>query len=133
MPVDPSEDIAKAVCSDKFDDVTEQVSPSLFKGAGISVSRLSICPLEETWNLFRQRVAKPPARTLKRIGVLNAGRLAEMGRCFEPNPTMLTMEPMPKDGFPIYRPKYLPVDQPAKRLQPQGAPAPATAAKPAAK
>jgi citrate synthase len=31
-----------------------------------------------------------------------------------------------KDGFPIYRPKFLPVDQPAKRLH---APAPAAAAK----
>lgn len=52
MHIDHSEDIAKAICSDKFDPETGIVSPSLFKGAGSSVSRLSVCPLDETGICF---------------------------------------------------------------------------------
>jgi hypothetical protein len=99
MPIDASEDIAKAVCSEKFDPATGAVSGSLFKGSGSSVSRLSLCPLDETWDLFRQRVEKPPARNLERIGVINVGRLEEIGRNFKDNPTSLTVEAVPMDGY----------------------------------
>jgi hypothetical protein len=99
MPVDHSEDIAKAICSDKFDPEAGIVSPSLFKGSGSSVSRLSICPRDETWDLFRYRVEKPPQRTLTRIGIINVGYLAEIGRGFKENPTTLTVEPVPLDDY----------------------------------
>lgn len=102
MPIDHSEDIAKAICSDKFDPETGVVSPSLFKGAGSSVSRLSLCPLDETWDLFRHRVEKPPQRALTRIGVINVGHLAEIGRSFKDNPTALTVEPVPLDDYPSH-------------------------------
>jgi hypothetical protein len=97
MAVDASEDIAKAVCSDKFDPSTGEVSPSLFTGVNSSVSRLAICPLDETWDLFRLRVEKPPERILERIGVINVGRLQEIGREYRSNPTALTVEPDPDD------------------------------------
>ena len=58
MAIDASEDIAKAVCSDKFDAASGEVSASLFKGSGSSVSRLSLCPLEDTWEMFRYRLRK---------------------------------------------------------------------------
>ena len=99
MPIDASEDIAKAVCSEKFDPATGEVSGSLFKGSGSSVSRLSLCPLDETWDLFRQRVEKPPDRNLERIGVINVGLLAEIGGNFKNNPTTLTVEAVPLDGY----------------------------------
>jgi len=99
MPIDASEDIAKAVCSDKFDPATGEVSGSLFKGSGSSVSRLFICPLDDTWDLFRQRVEKPPQRTLERIGVINVGHLAEIGLNFQNNSTTLTVEAVPLDGY----------------------------------
>jgi len=102
MPVDCSEDIAKAICTDKFDPETGVVSASLFKGSGSSVSRLFICPLDETWDLFRERVEKPPQRRLARIGVINVGHLAEIGRCFEANPTTLTVEAVPLDNYPSH-------------------------------
>jgi hypothetical protein len=102
MPVAPEESIAKAVCSDKYDAATGMVSASLFKGTGSSVSRLAICPLEQTWDLFRQRVEKPPERELKRIGVINIGRLLEIGLCYEHKPTELTVEPVPLDGYPSH-------------------------------
>ena len=99
MAIDSTEDIARAVCSDKFDPVTGEVSSSLFKGANTSVSRLSICPLEETWGLFRQRVEKPPQRTLHRIGVINVGRLAEIGRDFKDKSTLLSVDAVPLEGY----------------------------------
>jgi len=102
MPVDLSEDIAKAICSDKFDPATGEISASLFKGAGSSVSRLSVCALEETWDLFRQRVEKPPERTLERIGAINVGRLGEVGRTYPDNPTELTVEAVPLEGYPSH-------------------------------
>jgi hypothetical protein len=58
MPIDAAENIARAICSDKWDG--ERLSPSLFVGAGTSVSRLALIPLEEHWELFRSHVQRPP-------------------------------------------------------------------------
>ncbi len=102
MQVDASEDIAKAICTDKFDPATGEVSASLFKGSGSSVSRLVLCPLDDSWNLFRKRVEKPPYRRLERIGVINVGRLAEIGRDFRDNPMILTVEAVPLNGYPSH-------------------------------
>jgi len=102
MPIAPSEDIAKAVCLDKFDPVTGQVSASLFKDKGCSVSRLSICQLEDTWDLFRQRVEKPPLRSLQRIGLINVGKLQEIGSGYADNLTSLTVEAVPLEGYPSH-------------------------------
>jgi hypothetical protein len=99
MRIDASEDIAKAICSDKFDAASGEVSASLFKGSGSSVSRLSLCPLEDTWDMFRLRVEKPPQRTLERIGVINVGRLEQVGRDFKDNPTSLTVDAVPLEGY----------------------------------
>ena len=99
MPLDASEDIAKAICSDKFDAASGEVSASLFKGNGSSVSRLSLCALEDTWDMFRFRVEKPPQRILEKIGVINVGRLEQVGRDFKDNPTSLTVEAVPLEGY----------------------------------
>lgn len=99
MEIAASEDIAKAICLDKFDPATGQVSASLFKDQGCSVSRLTVCPLNESWDLFRQKVEKPPLRTLQRIGVINVGKLREVGAGFKNNPTSLTVVPVPLEGF----------------------------------
>lgn len=102
MSLAASEDIAKAVCSDKFDPETGEVSPSLLKGRGSSVSRLKICPLPETWELFRNRVEKPPQRMLQRIGVINVGILQKVGQTFQSNPTDLTVEAVPLEDYPSH-------------------------------
>jgi hypothetical protein len=65
MPLAPTEDIVRAVCTDKWDG--ERLSPSLFVGANISVSRPAVIPLADHWDLFRQYVQKPPERWLERI------------------------------------------------------------------
>ena len=99
MPVDPSEDFARAICSDKWDEATGEMSASLFKGENTSVSRLALCPLNETWDLFHRQVEKPPERTLRRIGTMNVGRLQQIGQGFPANPTALTVEPDPLPDF----------------------------------
>ncbi len=102
MPVDPTEDFARAICSEKWDDVTGEVSASVFTGANTSVSRLALCPLEESWDLFRRNVEKPPERILTRIGTMNVGQLVEIGKNFEQNPTELSLEPDPITDFPSH-------------------------------
>jgi hypothetical protein len=99
MPVGAEEDIARAICSDKWDPETGELSPSLFKGTETSLSRLAITPLEHTWDLFRRHVEKPPARKLDRIGTINVGRLCEIGEAYKNGPTNLTVEPDPKEGY----------------------------------
>ena len=52
--------------------------------------------------MFRERVENPPQRALERIGVINVGRLAEIGRNFKANPTVLTVVPLPLEGYPSH-------------------------------
>lgn len=94
MPVDPSENIVRAICSDKWDG--ERLSPSLFVGEHTSVSRLAVIPLEDHWNMFRSHVQRPPQRILQMIGEINVRALQEIGRMHEP-PADLTVEPKPED------------------------------------
>lgn len=94
MPVGAEEDIARAICTDKWDG--ERLSPSLFVGEGTSVSRLAMIPLADHWNLCRRYVEQPPERRLEMIGEINVGRLQEIGRNFA-TPVELTVEPKPED------------------------------------
>ena len=97
MSVAPSEDIVRAVCSDKWDG--ERLSPSLFAGVNTSVSRLAIAPLVDHWDMFRQYVEKPPERRLELIAEINVGRLQELGTTHEPS-VALTVEPKPEAWNP---------------------------------
>ncbi len=99
MPVDPSEDIVRAICSDKWDG--ERLAPSLFSGTGTSVSRLAVISLEDHWDLFRQHVQRPPERLLEMIGEIKVSRLQEIGRSHHA-PIELTVEPKPEDWNPAH-------------------------------
>jgi hypothetical protein len=99
MPVDPRENVVRAICSDKWDG--ERLAPSLFVGAGTSVSRLALIPLDEHWDLFRNYVQRPPQRMLELLGEINIGALQEIGRSYAP-PTELTVEPKPEDWNPAH-------------------------------
>lgn len=78
MPIGPDEEIVRAICTDKWDG--QRVSPSLFKGANTSVSRLSVIPLNSHWDLFRIYVQKPPERLL-RANWPDQRRYAPTARC----------------------------------------------------
>lgn len=99
MPLDPGEDIVRAVCTDKWDGA--RLSPSLFAGTAISVSRLSLASLEEHWTLFRTHVQKPPERRLELIAEINTGKLQALGLTQIP-PVTLTVEPKPEDWNPAH-------------------------------
>ncbi len=93
MLVAPEENIVRAVCSDKWDG--QRLSPSLFTGERTSVSRLSMIPLIDHWDMFRKYVQKPPERTLERIAEINVGVLQEAGLVH--SKTELTVEASPLD------------------------------------
>jgi len=99
MSLDQSEDIVRAVCTDKWDG--ERLSPSLFVGERISVSRLALVSLRDHWDLFRQYVEKPPERRLELIAEINVGRLQELGRSHTPG-VQLTVEPKPETWNPAH-------------------------------
>ena len=99
MPLASTEDIVRAVCSDKWDG--ERLSPSLFVGRDISVSRLAITSLKDHWDLFRQYVQKPPERLLELIAEINVSLLQEIGHSQNPFVT-LTVEPRPVDWNPAH-------------------------------
>ena len=99
MSIDPSEDIVRAVCTDKWDG--ERLSPSLFVGENTSVSRLAIVPLRDHWDLFRQYVEKPPERRLELIAEVNVGRLQEVGRTHNPR-VEPTVEQRPESWNPAH-------------------------------
>jgi hypothetical protein len=93
MSLARTEDVVRAVCTDKWDGL--RLSPSLFAGENISVSRLALVPLADHWELFRQYVERPPERRLELIAEINVGRLQDIGRSHNPA-TVLTVEPKPE-------------------------------------
>ena len=99
MPVPPTEDIVRAVCTDKWDG--ERLAPSLFAGMNISVGRLALLSLEDHWDLFRRHARKPPQRHLELIAEINVGKLQDIGANHEP-PIALTAEPKPEDWNPAH-------------------------------
>jgi hypothetical protein len=99
MPLDPVENIVRAVCTDKWDG--ERLSPSLFVGENISVSRLAIVPLADHWDMFRQYVEQPPERWLELIAEINVGRLQQIGRAHTPA-AALSVEPKPEEWNPAH-------------------------------
>ena len=99
MPIDPEEDIVRAICTDKWDG--ERASPSLFKGENTSVSRLALIPLADHWDMFRKHVEDPPERRLEVIGEIKVSRLQQIGRSYVP-PVELTVEPKPEEWNPAH-------------------------------
>ena len=99
MPVAPSENIVRAICSDKWDG--ERLAPSLFVGVGTSVSRLAVLSLDDHWDLFREHVQRPPQRILEMLGEINVGVLQSIGRAHDPL-MELTVEPKPEDWNPAH-------------------------------
>jgi hypothetical protein len=101
MPVNPSEDILRAVCTNQWDAATQRLSPSLFKGENTSVSRLTITSLEDHWEVFRLTVERPPDRRLELITQINVGALQKIGQKYQ-TPTNLTVEPKPERNNPAH-------------------------------
>lgn len=79
------------------------MSSSLFKGSGISVSRLAILGMIELFAIFHEELDSPPRnRFVVGGGEINIGRLQEIGRNYEPRPTELTVEEDPTERNPAH-------------------------------
>ena len=78
------EDIARAICSNYYDESRDRISPSLFEGRDVSVGRLSVSPLQELICVFKRKVARPN-RPLKIVGQINIGLLQSLGRRHKDN------------------------------------------------
>lgn len=106
MKLPAEEQIVRAICSDKFDRTSGRVSPSLFKGAGTSVSRLTIIPLALQWRKLAATVQKLPGRKLERLGEINVGHLVQIGQTYvtdhHPNPVSLSVEADPLPTNPAH-------------------------------
>lgn len=115
MKLSETEQIVRAICSDKFDRTTGRVSPSLFKGARTSVSRLSIIALAQQWRKLAATVQKLPGRKLERLGEINVGRLIEIGQNYvadgQPKPVSLSVEadPVPSNQAHAIIPEHISV------------------------
>lgn len=59
-----TEELVRAVCTDKFDKDKGTISPSLMMGPDTSVSRTKVIPLNDHWELFRRCVQKPEKERL---------------------------------------------------------------------
>lgn len=92
MTLPDEEEIARAICSDKYDPATGRISTSLFKGPATSVSRLAIIPLSGQWRQLAATVQKLPGRRLEKIGVIGVGPLRAIGQNYRAND-----EPAPVD------------------------------------
>src|ERR1039457_5805129 len=99
MPLVLSENIVRAVCTDKWDG--QRLSPSLFAGENVSVSRLAITPLSDHWELFRGSTEMLPERRLELIAEINVGRLQDIGKGQNPH-IALTVEPKPDELNPAH-------------------------------
>ena len=99
MAIAPEENIVRGICTDKLDGT--HVSPSLFKGKNVSVSRLAVIPLIDHWDLFRKLLEKPPERRLELIGEINVGDLQQLGRNYK-DKVEVTVEAKPEDWNPAH-------------------------------
>jgi len=85
MTLPDKEEIARALCSDKYDPTTGRLSTSLFKGPNTSVSRLAVIPLSDQWRKLAATVQKLPGRRLEKIGVIGVGQLRDIGAKYQAN------------------------------------------------
>lgn len=99
----PNENVLRAIYTAHWDERKNRWSSSLFKGSGISVSRLAILELSELFAIFHEELDSPPKnRFVVGGGEINIGRLQEIGRIYEPLPTELTVEEEPTDINPAH-------------------------------
>ncbi|MBN2718811.1 MAG: hypothetical protein JXX14_23395 [Deltaproteobacteria bacterium] len=96
-----SENVVRAICTAHYDDAKKRINSSLFRGNGISVSRLSVLSKEEIINIFRKQLVKPNSRLLA-ICTLNTGDLKKTGKEDPQNIFDLSVEIKPEPDNPAH-------------------------------
>lgn len=101
----PDENIVRAILSSHWDPKHERFSSDLFRGPGISVSRLVILCLEKLFAIFHNELDKPnlsPPNIVEWAGEINVGLLQKVGLEHKPNPTNITVIPKPTEPNPAH-------------------------------
>jgi hypothetical protein len=99
----PDENVLRAIYTAHWDGRKNRLSSSLFKGSGISVSRLAVLGMTELFEIFHKELDSPPKnRFVVGGGEINIGQLQEIGRTYEQLPTELTVEEDPTDINPAH-------------------------------
>src|SRR5437762_8332821 len=98
----PEENVLRAIHSAHWDESRNFKSSAIFKGQNISVSRLAILGLPELFAIFHRQLGSSPNGAIIAGGEINVGRLQEIGRGYQHNPTELTVEEDPIDTNPAH-------------------------------
>ena len=99
----PEENVLRAILTAHWDEQNNRWQSSLFKGRGTSVSRLSILGMTELFAIFHRELDSPPQNHfVVGGGEINIGRLQEIGRGYQHNPTALTVEEAPTEINPAH-------------------------------
>ena len=93
------EAVVRAICNDKFDG--ERVSPSVFVGENVSVSRLGILSFEDLWTILAEEVSRPPERILKRLAKTTVSEIETVGSESDP-PFDLKVHAAPPETNPAH-------------------------------
>ncbi|MHB9074735.1 MAG: hypothetical protein ACYC6G_14560 [Desulfobaccales bacterium] len=99
------ENIVRAILSSHWDQKHERFSSDLFRGPGISVSRLVILSLEKLFEIFHKeldRLNLSPQNIVEWAGEINVGLLKDIGLNHKKNPTEITVISMPTDSNPAH-------------------------------
>ena len=96
------ENVLRAIHSAFWDPDRDRKSPSIFKGANISVSRLSILGIGELFAIFHEKLDGSPNGRIVAGGEINVGNLQKIGHEYLPNRTDLTVEEDRQDDNPAH-------------------------------
>lgn len=91
----------RAITTAHWDRDAGRISSSLFKGQGISVSRLRILPLPVLLEIFNRELVRPPERSVRGAGEIRVGILRQIGREFQ-HPVEITAEHDPTPTNPAH-------------------------------
>jgi hypothetical protein len=95
------EDVVRAITTAHWDPEEGRISSSLFKGEGISVSRLQVLSLAALLDLCDRELVRPPERSVRGAGEIRVRSLKQIGREFQ-HPTELTVEQDPTPTNPAH-------------------------------
>jgi hypothetical protein len=106
MRLSRDEQVVRAVCTEHYDRDSGRVSPSLYEGTNVSLSRLVIIPLVAQWTKLAATVQKLPGRRLEKIGEVGVGQMEDTGMNYTQNgratPIELTVEDDPTPQNPAH-------------------------------
>jgi len=92
--LDGAEEVLRAILQPQWDPALGRISPSLFEGADVSLSRLALCTEDEIFTMFFRDLDKPD-RLVMGAGQLSVAAIEAVGANYQEKPTTLWVAPDP--------------------------------------